>query len=117
MGLSERIRYVRESVGMNQAEFPRALGCTQAFISFLESGKKKASKAWLFQVSWKFGVDKDWLESGQGCVRSTPREELIGASWLLLDNEVDETLQFIRRLRSSESRPGVARPPISLCGL
>lgn len=64
--VSERIKAVRNRLGMSQTEFAVDLDSSVSLISKIESGDIEPSPKLLKRVCDKFGVDSDWLGQGKG---------------------------------------------------
>ena len=58
---SERMRYLRESINMTQAEFAEYLDCSQQTINVWESAKNTPKMSMLVRIAEKFNVSIDWL--------------------------------------------------------
>lgn len=63
--LSDRLRRVRESVGLSQDELGEAAGVGRATIARIESGKGTPRRATLIAISFATGVSLEWLENGE----------------------------------------------------
>lgn len=63
--LGDRLRLVRESVGMSQEELGDAAGVGRATIARIESGKGNPRRATLIAISFATGVSLEWLENGE----------------------------------------------------
>lgn len=63
---SDRIRIVRESAKLNKTEFANEIGVSQSHMSLLEASKSKPSTMLIKFVSLKFGINEQWLASGEG---------------------------------------------------
>lgn len=63
--LGDRLRLVRESVGMSQEELGEAAGVGRATIARIESGKGTPRRATLIAISFATGVSLEWLENGE----------------------------------------------------
>lgn len=63
--LSDRVRRVRESVGMSQDELGEAAGVGRATIARIESGKGNPRRATLIAIAFATGVSLEWLENGE----------------------------------------------------
>ena len=63
--LSDRLRRVRESVGMSQDELGEAAGVGRATIARIESGRGNPRRATLIAISFATGVSLNWLENGE----------------------------------------------------
>ncbi|WP_370875960.1 helix-turn-helix domain-containing protein [Corynebacterium striatum] len=63
--LGDRLRLVRESVGMSQEELGDVAGVGRATIARIESGKGTPRRATLIAIAFATGVSLDWLENGE----------------------------------------------------
>ena len=66
MTTGERIRSLRKQLNLNQQEFAKRIGIARAYLSELESGKKKCPDRILRLISHTFGVSYEWLKEGKG---------------------------------------------------
>lgn len=64
--ISHRIKELREIKKLSQVQFAKALGVTSASISFYENGKRKPELSFLNTVTHVFGVNGNWLITGEG---------------------------------------------------
>jgi transcriptional regulator with XRE-family HTH domain len=62
--IASRIIWLRESNGLNQADFSEKVGVTQSNISRIENGTQKPSADTLVALSHFFGVTTDWILFG-----------------------------------------------------
>lgn len=64
---SERLKFLRETIGLNREEFAKSVNVSGAYIGQLESGKKKnPSKLFLDSVHQKYKINLVWFSSGNG---------------------------------------------------
>lgn len=70
--LGDRLRLVRESVGMSQEELGEAAGVGRATIARIESGKGTPRRATLIAISFATGVSLEWLENGETPAPDSP---------------------------------------------
>lgn len=64
--MNERLKEVRESLGLSTRAFAEKLGMTSGAISMLETGKRNPSKQYITSICNAFGVNEDWLRDGIG---------------------------------------------------
>lgn len=64
--LPERMRKLREYLGLSQAQFAYKIGKTPGMISLVETGRSGLSEESLNDISREFGVNKQWLQTGSG---------------------------------------------------
>ena len=73
--MKERIRTVRKNSSLNQTEFGKRIGATQAMITSYETGRVIPSDTTLKLISKEFGVSYDWLKTGNGPMMDPVSEE------------------------------------------
>lgn len=64
--LKERIKELRQALGLTQDEFGGRLGVTKASISKIENGANSASEQTLRSMCREFGASYLWLTTGEG---------------------------------------------------
>ncbi|GHU86440.1 hypothetical protein FACS189473_5670 [Spirochaetia bacterium] len=62
----DRIRAIRGELGINQDEFARRIGVTQAALSRIEVGKSKLTEQNVKLICVTFNVNEQWLRTGEG---------------------------------------------------
>jgi SOS-response transcriptional repressor LexA len=63
---SDRIKTIRETIGVSQTDFARVLGVAPSFISGIERGKKDVSRELLQKLLEKYQININFLLSGSG---------------------------------------------------
>ena len=63
---NSRIKLIRDSLNMSQAELGDKLNMSQAAIASIESGRRSLRDVHIFQICSVFGVNEDWLRTGEG---------------------------------------------------
>lgn len=76
--MQNRIKQVRNEAGLSQAEFADKLSLSRNYISLIEIGQREPSERTLNDICRIFGVDGEWLKTGEGemFVPLTRSEEL-----------------------------------------
>lgn len=64
--LKDRIKEVRKSVKLNQADFGAKVGVKGNTIGNYEIGLRSPSDAVIFSICREFGVSEVWLRTGEG---------------------------------------------------
>lgn len=75
MTQGDRVRMVRQHMGMGQSEFAKALGVTRNYVSYVETGKRNLSEAALNWAGTLSGANIEWLRDGSGKPWADPPEE------------------------------------------
>ena len=77
--MQNRIKELRNSLGLNQTEFSKKLGIAPNTISSYESGARIPSDAIIKSICREFGVNETWLRTGAGDMfRTVSREQALG---------------------------------------
>ena len=64
--IKERIKAVRKALGMSQRDFCKGIFLSQSFYGHIETGKRNPNERVYELICNKYGVNKDWLLTGQG---------------------------------------------------
>lgn len=77
--MHERIKELRKSLGLNQAEFGARLGVASNTISTYETGTRPVAEPIIKSIVREFGVSEAWLRDGTGEMKAdVSREEEMG---------------------------------------
>ena len=78
--MQSRIKLLRKTLGLNQAEFGGRLGVASSTIAGYEGGYREVSEAMIRSICREFAVSETWLRTGAGEMKAdTTREEEMGA--------------------------------------
>ena len=66
MTTGERIKMIRKSQGMNQAEFAKEIAISAVSVCSLETGRYNISRATKQLLCNRFRVNPSWLDTGEG---------------------------------------------------
>lgn len=86
-----RLKTVRKTLGMTQADFAKRMGLSQSSLAMLEQGKRSVNEKHLKLLSSAFGVREQWLRTGEG--------EMFGSS-----PYADEFFSLFSELRPESQR-------------
>lgn len=64
--IRDRIKIVRESLGLSQAEFGEKLSLERSAISLIERKQRNATERCIKDICREFSVDYMWLTTGDG---------------------------------------------------
>jgi len=77
MTINERIKHLRITLQMSQAEFARTVFISNSYIAELENANRKVNDRIIHLMSLTFGVSETWLKNGTGNMFfTTPSEKL-----------------------------------------
>ena len=132
MTLGERIKKVRKSMDLTQADFCQRIGLKRNSISLVESGKRNVSDQTILSICREFGVNEEWLRTGQGPMKPLEPEDEVSAclkKWGLPDefrglflaykelseNDQKSVRMFVRKfaekiLQQNGTAPSVSAP-------
>ncbi|MCX4257898.1 MAG: helix-turn-helix transcriptional regulator [Oscillospiraceae bacterium] len=102
MVLGERVKFVRKSNKLNQADFAKRLGISQTHVSKIEKNVENPSETLLKLISIEFGISEEWLKTGAGEMVIDERLPLI-VDKSFLNVKVKELKEDIEYLLSSDS--------------
>lgn len=74
--IKQRIKEMRESLGLTQIEMSKRLGISQAHYSLLENGDMPISRKHIKAICYEFNVNPNWIERGEGEIHSYKLEQL-----------------------------------------
>lgn len=66
MEMSDRVKEVRNSKGMSQAEFSKMLGIGQSTLAMMEVSKRKISERHIKTICSICNIEEQWLRTGEG---------------------------------------------------
>ena len=72
--LNTRIKKVRMKAELTQPAFGEAIGISKAAVQKLESGENNPSEQTIRAICEKFGVNRQWLETGDESIQPYERE-------------------------------------------
>ena len=86
--LNERIKAIRKASGLNQANFGAKIGIGMSAVSLLESGTNNPSDQTLKLICSEFGINRHWLETGEGD---------------MIDSRVESDIELLTRTMEGQS--------------
>lgn len=112
---NERIKQVRKSINLTLEEFGAHIGITRAAMSKVENGRRNVTEQVRRAVCREFGVNEEWLLTGEGEMfleplsrqldaiyqrhQLTPEDRIMMEEFLLLGPEVRRgILDYIHRV-------------------
>jgi transcriptional regulator with XRE-family HTH domain len=66
MSINERIKTVRKTLNLSQIIFSKGIYLSNGYYADIELGNKKANDRIIELISTKYGVNRHWLETGEG---------------------------------------------------
>jgi len=75
--IGERIKALRDKLGITQAEFAEKLGTARNTIANYEIGRREPMEATIKSICREFNVNYDWLKDGTGEVFEVLPETIV----------------------------------------
>ena len=101
--MNERVKQLREALGLSQEALGARVGVTRGSISRLESGTNNVTPAMVISLCREFNVNEEWLRNGTGeMFNSLSQEEelayIVGQALPQADDYVKDTFIALGRL-------------------
>lgn len=106
--MQERIKFIRKTHKLNQAEFGSRIGVSQPAVAGYESGIRVPIDAIILSICKEFDVNEDWLRTGSGepFVEKSEDDELTEWVSRVLDGRSDDIklrmLKLLKKLSDTE---------------
>lgn len=78
---NERIRFFRKSSNLTLEQFSARIGISAPALSRIESGKNNPSRSTIVSICREFGVNEEWLRTGEGDMLATSPDAEMFAAW------------------------------------
>ena len=105
--MNNRIKQIRNSVGLTQQEFADRIGCSRSTLTNYEAGRNEPMNPVITAICREFNVNESWLRTGEGQIFSpVSRDEEIAS--FMGDVMRGETPDFRRRFISVLARLDVS---------
>lgn len=88
--MSDRIKAVREALGLSQREFGERLGVSRDVISNIEYNRVQPKDIFIRHICELYKVSEQWLKTGSGEMFDSSPEE---------DGRIDEAVLIFKSLR------------------
>lgn len=87
--MNERIKRIRHELGLTQTEFAKRIGLKQNSMALIESGKRNTSTRAILSICREYGVNENWLRTGDGEMfeQLTEQQQLMKYTGLLLKDK------------------------------
>jgi transcriptional regulator with XRE-family HTH domain len=84
--IGDRIKLIRKSKGLSQAEFAETLSLTQGFISKVEINRAQFTIEHVVAIAHIYNIDLNWLLVGEGKVLT---DQKVGSVVEMIDNMLE----------------------------
>ncbi|WP_018659874.1 helix-turn-helix domain-containing protein [Allofustis seminis] len=75
--MNERVKLLRETLGLSGEKFGESLGVGRMAISQIETGKNNLTDQMLKLICYTYNVNEDWLRTGQGEMFNQTKDEFL----------------------------------------
>lgn len=99
--MKDRLKEIRKELNLTQAVFAEKIGSSQNVVANYEIGRRNPSASVINNICKTFGVNEDWLRTGEGEMfeELDPEDELmIWAGTVLRDKPDSFRRRFVRML-------------------
>lgn len=95
--INTRIKQIRKEHGLTQADFGERVGITYSAVSSLELGKSSPSGQTVKAICREFGINEEWLRTGEGERKSSTADaDKLLVKELLAGDDIP-FYQFVRK--------------------
>lgn len=91
-----RIKAIRKAANLTQEEFGARIGIKQNSVALIESGKRNPSSQLILSICREFGINRTWLETGEGDMMDTSVEQSIEMLTRAMEGDSSAKKQLIR---------------------
>ena len=108
MKINERIKQVRQELGLSQAKFAAGISISNGYIAGLELGNRNDNERIIKLICATYNVNEDWLKTGDGVMFNSsvdPRTEHAAAIFQRLNPKFQKyALEQIEKLLELQSQ-------------
>jgi transcriptional regulator with XRE-family HTH domain len=110
--INQRIKELREKIGLNQREFSNLLSLSGGYIAGIEVNLRKVNDRLIKLIISQFGVNEEWLRFGNGEIFNKKKTDEKAVRILSLFNDLPPhfqdvvlgTIDLLRKAKESESK-------------
>jgi transcriptional regulator with XRE-family HTH domain len=66
MDVNQRIKQVRNAIGLSQAKFAKRMAISSSYLAEIELNKKEATERVIRLLAVEFNVNDNWIRTGEG---------------------------------------------------
>jgi transcriptional regulator with XRE-family HTH domain len=117
MGIQDRVKILRRSLGLTQVEFSERLNLAHSIVSRIETGSVPLTDKNISLICLIFGVREAWLRNGEGDMLDLTDNDPLVKEVIELMKKMDEperqvVLNYVRWYASEQQTlAGTATPP------
>jgi transcriptional regulator with XRE-family HTH domain len=92
-GVKERVKQVRGALNISQRDFAKRVFISQTLLGDIELGKRNITQRTIRLISTEFGVNRDWLLTGEGDMFVSPPPDLQLENLVAIFRQLDRVLK------------------------
>jgi transcriptional regulator with XRE-family HTH domain len=107
-----RIREARKALKMSQKDFAKAICISNTYLADVENGSRKSNDRIVKLASMVFGINENWLKTGEGeMFYKSPDEKISRLVSIFNELPVDfqdyvlEQIENLLKLRNGQDKP------------
>lgn len=108
--MQDRIKQVRQSEGLTQAEFAEKIGLSRNFVAMIEIGQRDPSDRTVRDICRVFNVNEAWLRTGEGEMH-TPKTRSEELAEIFADVQISDDARA-RLVKAFAALPDEAYPQL-----
>ncbi|MCL2722321.1 MAG: helix-turn-helix transcriptional regulator [Treponema sp.] len=110
--INQRIKELREKLGLNQRDFSKLLALSGGYIAGVEVNLRKVNDRLIKLIISQFGVNEDWLRIGKGEIFTKKKTDEKAVRILSLYNDLPPhfqdvvigTIELLRKANDTEKK-------------
>jgi transcriptional regulator with XRE-family HTH domain len=110
--INQRIKELREKLGLNQRDFSKLLSLSGGYIAGIEVNLRKANDRLIKLIVSQFGVNEDWLRLGNGEMFTQKKTDEKAVRIVSLFNDLPPhfqdvvigTIELLRKANETENK-------------
>jgi transcriptional regulator with XRE-family HTH domain len=115
MSINKRIKQLRENLNLSQSTFAKDISISSGYIASIELGNRKANERIVKLICSVYGVNKVWLETGEGDMFCHEPDEKFKQALCIFQKlnpefqeyvltQIDQLLDLQKKLADNESK-------------
>lgn len=112
--MKDRLRLISESLGTSFNKMSKDLGFSQGYLSQMASGVRAINDRVINLLVLTYNVNREWFETGEGEMFTTPAPASPPPTTFDLDATVDEFVAVVAKL-PREMQELIAKIGLSIC--
>lgn len=111
MSINQRVKEVRQALGMSQAKFAKALSMSNGYIAGIELEHNRVNDRIVKLMGFILNVNEQWLRTGEGCMFDKvpdPLTELASSTFKELkpvyQNYIIKQMELLLEIQNQENK-------------